>query len=84
MEQVDCTHTIERRAMLPVQQPGLAWLWMAWLASRLAGMPNLLLSWTDRACQRRRLRALDDRMLRDIGLDRAAAWAEARKWFWQP
>jgi uncharacterized protein YjiS (DUF1127 family) len=84
MKQADCTHTIERGAMVPADQPRLAWLWLAWLASRLAGAPDLLLSWTDRARQRRRLRALDDRMLRDIGVGRAAAWAEAKKWFWQP
>jgi uncharacterized protein YjiS (DUF1127 family) len=38
----------------------------------------------DRARQRRRLLELDDRMLRDIGIGRTAAWAEAQKRFWQP
>jgi uncharacterized protein YjiS (DUF1127 family) len=84
MRQADCTHPIARSAMVPTHQPGLVWLWRAWLASRLAGVPDLLLLWSDRARQRRRLYALDDRMLRDMGIDRAAAWSEAQKWFWQP
>jgi uncharacterized protein YjiS (DUF1127 family) len=33
--------------------------------------------------QRQALRALDDRLLRDIGLTRAEAEREARKPFWQ-
>jgi uncharacterized protein YjiS (DUF1127 family) len=39
--------------------------------------------WLDRSRQRRRLGELDDRMLRDIGLTRADAWAEAEKPFWR-
>jgi uncharacterized protein YjiS (DUF1127 family) len=33
--------------------------------------------------QRRALAALDDRLLRDIGLPADAARAEAAKWFWR-
>ena len=84
MEQANCTPTIEHGPGLPVARPGLAWLWLAWLGRCLVGTPDLLLLYIDRARQRRRLRALDDRMLRDIGVSRAAAWAEAQKWFWQP
>ena len=36
-----------------------------------------------RAAQRRRLRALSDMGLRDIGVSRADAWAEYRKPFWR-
>jgi uncharacterized protein YjiS (DUF1127 family) len=36
-----------------------------------------------RACQRRRLRELDDRLLADIGVGREAALREARKPFWR-
>lgn len=40
--------------------------------------------WRQRAEQRRQLALLDDRMLRDIGISRAAAEKEARKPFWRP
>jgi uncharacterized protein YjiS (DUF1127 family) len=36
-----------------------------------------------RAVQRRRLAAMDDRMLQDIGISRMDASAEAAKPFWQ-
>jgi len=38
----------------------------------------------ERARQRRQLRELDDRLLRDIGVTRAAVDREVRKPFWQP
>ena len=38
--------------------------------------------WQERAESRRRLRTLDDRMVRDIGLDAAQRDAEAAKPFW--
>jgi uncharacterized protein YjiS (DUF1127 family) len=37
----------------------------------------------ERSRQRRDLARLDDRMLRDVGVSRSAAFAETRKWFWQ-
>jgi uncharacterized protein YjiS (DUF1127 family) len=40
-------------------------------------------AWHDRASERRRLAGLNDRMLHDIGVDRAAAQSEAFKRFWQ-
>ena len=42
-----------------------------------------LSAWQDRATERRRLAWLEDRMLQDIGLDRASAQSETSKWFWQ-
>jgi uncharacterized protein YjiS (DUF1127 family) len=39
--------------------------------------------WYYRASSRRQLAALDDRLLRDIGLSRRDMIAEARKPFWQ-
>ena len=44
---------------------------------------DLLSTWFDRARQRRHLHALDDRMLKDIGLTRADVEFEARKHFWR-
>ena len=43
----------------------------------------VLAYWLDRSRQRHRLLSLDDRMLSDIGISRADAEWEYRKWFWQ-
>jgi uncharacterized protein YjiS (DUF1127 family) len=45
---------------------------------------DLLFAWRDRARQRRQLLALDDRLLKDIGLTRADVDIEGRKPFWIP
>jgi uncharacterized protein YjiS (DUF1127 family) len=42
-----------------------------------------VLGWHERSSQRRSLLGLDDRMLRDIGVSRTAAMAEAQKPFWR-
>lgn len=42
----------------------------------------VLKTWYERHSQRHVLRQLDDRLLADIGLTRAAAAAEGRKPFW--
>ena len=42
-----------------------------------------VLTWNERARQRRQLECLSDHMLRDIGLTRADVLAEATKRFWQ-
>jgi uncharacterized protein YjiS (DUF1127 family) len=42
-----------------------------------------LLTWLDRARQRRHLGELDDRLLRDIGLSRAEVEHEIARPFWQ-
>ncbi len=39
--------------------------------------------WYDRARQRRHLAMLDDRLLRDIGVDRATVMEEVSKPFWR-
>ena len=41
-----------------------------------------LFAWQQRAADRRALRAMDDHLLRDIGLSRADIEAEASKPFW--
>lgn len=48
----------------------------------LASLNNLQL-WYERAQQRRRLAQLDERLLQDIGIDRAAAMKEVSKPFWR-
>jgi uncharacterized protein YjiS (DUF1127 family) len=44
---------------------------------------DLVLTWHERARQRRQLRTLNDHMLRDIGLTRADVLAESSKPFWR-
>jgi uncharacterized protein YjiS (DUF1127 family) len=53
------------------------------LAMRLLRAVDLLLTWRERARQRRQLRSLNDRMLRDIGITRADVLAESSKPFWR-
>ncbi len=66
------------------QHPAVA---SASLKTTVAGVLSRLLAtldlWYERHHQRRQLELLDDRLLRDIGLDRASAWHEASKPFWQ-
>lgn len=45
---------------------------------------DVLLAWHERALQRHQLAEMDERMLADIGIDRAAAIGEAEKPFWRP
>ncbi|MCK6449575.1 MAG: DUF1127 domain-containing protein [Alphaproteobacteria bacterium] len=44
---------------------------------------DLLLTWQERAIQRRALAQMDDRALADIGVARCAALSEAAKPFWR-
>lgn len=53
------------------------------LHAALLRIIDLVALWQDRATQRRELAALDHRMLRDIGVDRATAVEEASKPFWR-
>lgn len=50
--------------------------------SPLAMLVNVT-DWRERARQRAILATLDDRMLRDVGIDRASASREAGKPFWE-
>jgi uncharacterized protein YjiS (DUF1127 family) len=51
---------------------------------RLRRVLELLFLWDERHRARSVLAAMDDRMLRDVGLDRTAALTEAAKPFWRP
>ena len=53
-----------------------------WLRAIQRGAQRVL-TWHERARQRRQLECLSDHMLRDIGLTRADVLAEATKRFWQ-
>ena len=59
------------------------------LAVRPRGRPwirravDAVLTWHQRARERRELMQLSDRMLRDIGISRAEAYGEAEKPFWR-
>jgi uncharacterized protein YjiS (DUF1127 family) len=48
-----------------------------------AGIEAWIMFWSERARQRRTLAALDDRMLKDIGLTRADVAVESDKPFWR-
>jgi uncharacterized protein YjiS (DUF1127 family) len=52
-------------------------------ARALWGMLDILLTWQDNARQRHELLALDDYMLKDIGISRAQADLEGSKPFWR-
>ena len=51
------------------------------LYARVAGA---LARWQARRRSRRLLAGLDERMLRDIGVDPARVWQETGKWVWEP
>jgi uncharacterized protein YjiS (DUF1127 family) len=58
-----------------------------WLARAIAGRKAVLsriAEWQQRAAGRRQLMRLTDRDLRDIGISRSEARAEASKPFWEP
>ena len=44
---------------------------------------DVVLTWHERARERRQLMELSDHMLRDIGISRAQAYGEAYKPFWR-
>ena len=59
-------------------------LWMGELIAAVAWhAATSLVIWQERLRERHTLAALDDRMLRDMGLSRSDIDAETRKGFWQ-
>jgi uncharacterized protein YjiS (DUF1127 family) len=57
--------------------------WARWSLRAVQQGCDLLLTWQERSRQRHHLAALNDHMLRDIGLTRADVMAETTKPFWQ-
>jgi uncharacterized protein YjiS (DUF1127 family) len=53
------------------------------LSTALLRAVDTILLWHDRSKSRRMLAALDDRMLRDVGVDQATARREAERPFWR-
>lgn len=53
-------------------------------ASLLPRMLDVLLTWQERARERRHLLSLSDHALKDVGLTRADLEGEAARPFWQP
>jgi uncharacterized protein YjiS (DUF1127 family) len=84
MNELHCTHPIPRRPAPLALVIALAWFGLRWCGRACERIAEIGLRWNDRARQRRQLGELSDQMLRDIGLTRADAWAEADKPFWQP
>ena len=54
------------------------------LLRRFVGFFDAILAWQERAAQRHHLAGLDDRMLADMGLNRADVQREIGKPFWMP
>jgi uncharacterized protein YjiS (DUF1127 family) len=74
-------HTISRRPDFPTELTALGRRWTPRrMVLRTLGA---LLLWQERARQRANLAALDDHLLKDMGLSRAAAAFEASKPFWR-
>jgi uncharacterized protein YjiS (DUF1127 family) len=57
--------------------------WYKGLLRRIVGAVDGLSIWYDRSRERRALLALDDHLLRDIGLNQADVWREGQKPFWR-
>jgi uncharacterized protein YjiS (DUF1127 family) len=53
------------------------------VVSLLETVARVLYAWQERAAQRHHLASLDDRLLRDMGLDRMAIATEIEKPFWR-
>lgn len=72
----------ERIPAMSLQRPSRSWPYA--LKASLLRFVEMVMTWQERAQTRRKLLGLDDRMLRDIGIDRATARMEGEKPFWQP
>ena len=81
MNRVPCT--AGNSFPLTATQPALERPSAGFLKDLLIRAMDVLLAWQDRASERRRLAELDDRMLHDVGIDRATADAETFKPFWR-
>ena len=81
MNRVPCT--AGNSFPLPATQPALERPGAGFPKDLLIRAMDVVFAWQDRASERRRLAELDDRMLHDVGIDRATADAETFKPFWR-
>jgi uncharacterized protein YjiS (DUF1127 family) len=82
----DCIDTIS----VPVARSGMSNSWKSWIAAGItllagdvARVFEILKVWQQRNTGRIRLRDIDERMLRDIGITRQDALREFNKPFWR-
>ena len=75
MANVNCTE-FRPTVAIPSRHRG------SWLDLLAAGF-GIVLTWQERAAQRAHLAAIDDHLLKDMGLTRAEAMKESRKPFWR-
>ena len=79
-------HTITQQSTAErlVVRAGYAALWVGELSVALVWHTTVrLITWQQRARERRRLASLDDHLLRDMGLSRSQIDFESRKHFWE-
>jgi uncharacterized protein YjiS (DUF1127 family) len=69
-------------AARPLREAWLSRTWRA-LSAALEHAADAIWTWHDRAKTRRQLMMLDDRLLKDMGITRLQAQAEAEKPFWR-
>ena len=72
--------SISRHAFLDKPNTAIAW-YRSFVAAMLAAFARGV-QCRERSAQRRALARLDDRLLRDVGLNRTDVAAECGKWFW--
>lgn len=72
-------HTIDKSVLSLRERPS----WYKGLHRLIVSAVDWLAICYDRSRERQALLALDDHLLRDIGLSRADVWDEGRKPFWR-
>ena len=80
---MNCTYEYMPSARLGHRSRPAAVRLLRELGAALLRVHDTVLAWQERAFQRRRLMELDDRLLRDMGIDRTEAAREYAKPFWR-
>ena len=75
------TGTPETIGAMPMRVLPVSQSWLALVS--VTRLVEMLMDWRDRARQRRQLAAMDQHMLRDIGLSLADVEQETQKPFWR-
>ena len=77
------SQTLNRPRFLVHRRPAGQFLFPSEVGALLARLTDRLLTWSQRARDRRALQTLDMHLLQDIGLSRADVERESGKYFWQ-